>query len=84
MIISSNTICKKLSFGYDLTKRNHALTNKQKSTLILSGGEQTINFNLTQEEDEENEQDNSISNNDKYNHSDDEMEVGEEIPAENT
>lgn len=58
--------------------RSNADKSKQKSTLILSGGEQTINFNLTQEDDE-NE---SIDNKDLP--SDEDLDVGEEIPAENT
>lgn len=38
----------------------------------MSGGEQTINFNLTQEEE------------DNHHASDEELDVGEEIPAEIT
>ena len=42
--------------------------------MIVSGGEQTINFNLTQED---NEDDDEIK-------SDEELDIGDEIPTENT
>ncbi len=58
MSVSAANICKKLSFGYDLaTKKKADKQIKQRSTLLVSGGEQTINFNLTQEEESENEED---------------------------
>jgi hypothetical protein len=46
--------------------------------MILSGGEQTINFNLTQEEEEQK----SLDSLDDSRHSDDEMEIGDETVAE--
>ncbi len=61
----STLVAKKLTFGYEQPKKTLHQTyttvlNKQqpqshsnKGTMILSGGEQTINFNLTQEEEEE-------------------------------
>jgi hypothetical protein len=61
----TSLVAKKLTFGYEQPKKTLHQTyvsvlNKQQpqsqsnmGTMILSGGEQTINFNLTQEEEEQ-------------------------------